>query len=112
MSSLRDRARASLRVAMRERDRESVAAVRGLLSAFDNAGAVPHEMRAGAMEQAVGLGRAEAERRDLTEADLTALALEEIREHRAAAEAAAARADAVTAASLQRQASCIEALLD
>ncbi len=68
---LRDRLVAALPVAMRERDRAAVAALRSALSALANAEAVPVETMpaAGAAElSAVGAGSADAPRRELGEA--------------------------------------------
>jgi uncharacterized protein len=84
--SIRDRASAALRQAMKERDTEAVAALRTLLAEFGNAEAMPAQMRAGAIEESPGLGAAEVERRVLTEAELTAIA---VREHDEMAQAAA-----------------------
>lgn len=77
-SSIRDRASAALREAMKGRDVEAVAALRTLLGEFANAEATPSRVRAGAIEEAPALGTAEVERLVLTEADLTAIA---VREH-------------------------------
>jgi uncharacterized protein YqeY len=76
---------------MKSGDRVAVAALRATLSAIDNAEAV--ERSAGvdsnlAIEQlAVGVGAAEAERRDLTEDQVEAIVRGEIAEREAAAHA-------------------------
>ncbi|MFI5783026.1 hypothetical protein [Nocardia sp. NPDC051570] len=69
---LRARLRAALSVAMKRRDRVAAAALRSALGAIDNAEAVDAaEVNAGAIEtSAVGLGVAEARRRELTESDI------------------------------------------
>ncbi len=111
MESLRDRARTALGESMRARDKEATSALRGLLSAFANAEAVPTDVRAGAIEAAVGIGQAEADRRVLGEEDLRELARSEIAEHREAGDDAAARGDDTTARRLHRQADVVAALL-
>lgn len=83
---LRDDLRAGLRDAMRSRDRTATSAIRSALAAIDNAEAIPLDPddprhRAGAVEaSAVGVGAAEAERRDLTESDVAAIVRREIEE--------------------------------
>ena len=93
--SIRDRASAALRESMRARDVEAVAALRTLLGELANAEAVPHSVRAGAIEDAPALGAAEVERFPLSEEDQIAIA---VREHdelaRAASDAAARGASA------------------
>lgn len=61
---------------MRERDREAVGALRVALAAIDNAEAVPIDSvpRAGAVEHSVvGVGGADAPRRELSEQEMIAL---------------------------------------
>ncbi|MFC4374803.1 hypothetical protein ACFO5K_11900 [Nocardia halotolerans] len=86
-TALRDRLRAALKTAMKARDRGAVSALRSALSAIDNAEAVDAgQSKAGAVEDsAVGLGAAEARRRDLTEADIVAVVRREVDERRTAA---------------------------
>jgi uncharacterized protein YqeY len=85
---IRERLRTALPVAMKTRDRNATAALRSALGAIDNAEAIDAaELRAGAIESsAVGLGAAEARRRDLTEADIEAIVRTEIADRRTAAE--------------------------
>ncbi|MFD3744911.1 hypothetical protein [Nocardia sp. NPDC058633] len=87
MTSLRERLRAALKPAMKARDLGAVSALRSALAAIDNAEAVDlGERRAGAMEDSpVGLGAAEASRRDLTDVDIEAIVRREIDERRVAA---------------------------
>lgn len=81
MTGLRERTTTALRTAMRARDRTAASTLRTLLGAFDNAAAVPTTSRAGAVEESpVGVGSAEAVRRDLTEADLEAIRRRELAE--------------------------------
>lgn len=85
------RLRTALRAAMRARDAVAVSALRSTLAALDNATAVPasgflgpgSEHVAGA---AVGVGAAEAPRRELTEAEALAVVRAEIAERLAAAD--------------------------
>ncbi|APB00456.1 hypothetical protein [Nocardia seriolae] len=85
---LRDRLRAALPAAMKQRDRPAIAALRSALGAIDNAEAVDGtDVRAGAIEtSAVGPGAAERARHALTEADIEAIVRTEIDERRRAAE--------------------------
>lgn len=87
MQPLRDRLRAALPKALKNRDRTAASTLRAILAAIDNAEAVDSgSARAGAIESSpVGLGVAEAARRDLTEADITAIVRSEIDERRRAA---------------------------
>lgn len=80
LNHTRDRMRAQLKDAMRARDGIQVAALRSALAALDNAESFPTEARAGAVEQAVGLGAAEVPRRVLSEADVEAVLQGEIDE--------------------------------
>jgi len=90
-TSIRDRASAALREAMKARDGEAVAALRNLLAEFANAEAAPSHLRAGAIEAAPALGAAEVERLVLSESDLTAIAVREHDELARAADGADAR---------------------
>ncbi|MFD6449886.1 hypothetical protein ACFWF3_03830 [Nocardia sp. NPDC060220] len=87
MTSLRERLRAALKTAMKARDLGAVTALRSALAAIDNAEAIDAgDVRAGAMEEStVGLGAAEAVRRDLTEVEIEAIVRREIDERRCAA---------------------------
>jgi len=91
-TAIENRARTWLREAVRSHDTVTVSALRSLIGAIGNAGAVPaadgpaaptSEHVAGA---AVGVGAAEALRRVLTEDDVEALVHAEIRERRSAME--------------------------
>lgn len=89
---------------MKARDRSAVSALRSVLAAIDNAEAVDTgDVKAGALEDsAVGVGAAEALRRDLTDEDIDQILRREIDERRdAAAEydrlGAADRRDQLTA---------------
>ncbi|MFL6113683.1 MAG: hypothetical protein ACJ786_20340 [Catenulispora sp.] len=86
MQPLRDRLRAALPTALKNRDRATAATLRATLAAIENAEAVDAGgVRAGAIESSpVGLGVAEAARRDLTEADVAAIVRAEIDERRRA----------------------------
>ncbi|MEU4315030.1 GatB/YqeY domain-containing protein [Nocardia sp. NPDC024068] len=86
-TSVRDRLRAALTVAMRARDRGTTALLRSTLAAIDNAEAVDiGEHRASAIEAApTGPAAAEVPRRHLTEADIAALVRSEIADRLTAA---------------------------
>jgi uncharacterized protein YqeY len=89
---VRTNLRDGLKAALKSRDRTAIAALRSALAAIDNAEAIPvsqsvdttigNEHVAGA---ALGLGAAEAPRRNLTEADLRSIVENEIQERTAAA---------------------------
>ncbi|GAA3541874.1 hypothetical protein GCM10022222_26940 [Amycolatopsis ultiminotia] len=91
--AMRAKLRDDLKAALKTRDRTAISALRSALAAIDNAEAVPvdqaldatvgNEHVAGA---AVGLGAAEASRRDLTDADLRSIVENEVRERTVAAE--------------------------
>jgi hypothetical protein len=92
MTPLRARLRSRLTAAMRERDRALASTLRGVLSALENAEAVPADAgRTAAISEhvaggAAGVGSAEAPRRTLTaaeEREVVALELAEL--HTAAA---------------------------
>lgn len=86
---LRDRLRAALPAALKARDRATASTLRSTLAAIENAEAVDGGAagRAGAIEaSAVGIGVAEAARRELSEADVVAIVRAEIAEREHAAE--------------------------
>jgi uncharacterized protein YqeY len=85
---LRDRLRAALTVALKNRDRNGASTLRAVLAAIDNAEAVEAgaQVRAGAVEASpVGPGAAEVARRELSEADVIDIVRGEIEEQRRAA---------------------------
>ncbi|WP_240504990.1 GatB/YqeY domain-containing protein [Nocardia mangyaensis] len=84
---LRERLRAALKPAMKARDLSAVSALRSALSAIDNAEAIDAgDGKAGALENsALGLGAAEAARRDLSETEIVQIVRHEIDERRTAA---------------------------
>ena len=96
-TSLRDRLRAAVPAAIKARDRHGLSALRCALSAIDNAEAVDvaadvtaddRAARAGAIEASpVGLGVTEVARRQLTEAEVSAIVRAEIETRREAAAA-------------------------
>jgi uncharacterized protein len=90
MTALEQRLRAELRTAMRDRDAVAVSALRSTLGALANATAVPGVPLSGGADQhvagsVVGVGAAEAPRRELTDADAVAIVRAEIAERHAAA---------------------------
>lgn len=100
---VRTRLRAGLRDAMRERDRAAVSALRSALAALDNAEAVPvadHSVVSAGGEHvasaAIGVGAAEAERAELSNAEIADILQREVDERRTAAReySDAGRADA------------------
>jgi uncharacterized protein YqeY len=112
--SIRDRLRSAATRAMKERDRDALAAYRHALSGIDNAeavvpvGGIPS---AGALEHAAtGLGAAEVSRRELSDTDIRAVVEAEIAEHRHAAETFAAH-DETRADSHLRAARLLEKVL-
>ncbi|WP_433710746.1 hypothetical protein ACQP2U_31290 [Nocardia sp. CA-084685] len=84
---LRERLRIALSAAMKTRDRTAISGLRSALGAIDNAEAIDTaDIAAGAIEtSAVGLGAAEARRRDLTEADIEQIVRAEIADRQQAA---------------------------
>lgn len=89
---MRSDLRRDLTAALKARDRVAVAALRSVLAALENAEAVPtaatdntagNEHFAGAT---AGLGAAEAQRRDLTEADVRSIIEAEVRDRTSAAQ--------------------------
>jgi uncharacterized protein len=111
-TSIRDRASAALRAAMKGRDAEAVAALRSLLAEFANAEAAPSGARAGAIEEAPALGAAEVPRLVLTEADLTAIAVREHDELARVADDAEARGAAGEVSRWRRRQQAVARLLD
>ncbi len=99
---------------MKQKDRAALAAYRTALAAIDNAEAVPlgEEHRAGAVELSpVGVGRADVERRPLTEQEMAEIIRLDAQDRLAAAKSlAGANPDA--ARRLRREASLLIALLD
>ena len=113
MHPLRDRLRAALPTALKNRDRAAVSTLRTTLAAIDNAEAVPASARAGAIESSpVGLGVAEAERRELAEADIAAIVRAEIDERRQAAAVYDRSGHADQAAELRTAADLLTGFLD
>ena len=109
---LRAALRAELTAAMKRRDRLAMAACRSALGAIDNAEAVGIAApRAGAIESsAVGVGAAEAQRRELSEHDVRAIVDVEVAERRAAA-AELPPSVAARAADLRAEADVLATLL-
>ncbi|WP_406231507.1 hypothetical protein [Nocardia sp. NBC_01009] len=110
---LRERLRAALPVAIKVRDRNAIAALRSALGAIDNAEAIDTvDVRAGAIENsAVGLGAAEARRRDLTEADIEQIVRVEIADRRTAADEYDSLGRTDRGDSLRAEAATLDALL-
>ncbi|HET7414863.1 MAG TPA: GatB/YqeY domain-containing protein [Arthrobacter sp.] len=88
---MRENMRHDLKTAMKARDQTAVAALRSALAAIDNAEAVQIDHAAmehgsgGVAGSAVGLGAAEAERRELAAADIQAIMETEVNDRIAAA---------------------------
>jgi hypothetical protein len=84
--ALRARLRRALTDAMKQRDRTAATALRTALSAIDNSEAIarpepPRHVGSGAIAAAVhGVGRSEARRRDLTEAEILDVVVGQIEE--------------------------------
>ncbi len=99
---------------MKQRDRDALAVYRTALAAIDNAEAVPlgPSDAAGAIElSVVGPGRADVQRRLLTEPDMINIVLQEAHERRMAADSlAGAKPD--TARRLHHEAGLLQALVD
>jgi uncharacterized protein len=106
--ALRDDLRDRLRVALRERDRDTTATLRSALAAIDNAEAVPAPERSTTV--VIGAGAAEVARRELTEDDVRMVVEAEAEECRSAAAIVRAR-DPERARGLERQAEVLEGLL-
>jgi uncharacterized protein len=106
VDAIRDRLRTDLRAAMRARDRDVTAALRGALAAVDGAEAVP----AAGHEASVGhLG--EAARATLTEQDIVEALTAELREHQRAADLYRGHGDHDTAAAMQTRADTVARFL-
>jgi len=88
-TNVRDRLRAALPAALKQRDAELVAVLRATLAALDNAEAVPNQDRdrgSLALEAIpVGVGTQEVARRQLSDEDMQRLVRAEISERRDAA---------------------------
>ena len=84
---LRARLRTALSAAMKTRDRSAISGLRSALGAIHNAEAIDTvDIKTGAIESsAVGLGAAEARRRDLPEADIEQIVRTEIADRQQAA---------------------------
>lgn len=112
--AIRERLRAAATRAMKERDKEGLAAYRHAMAGIDNAEAVVPDAgipSAGAVEQsALGAGAAEVARRQLTDADVRAVVEAEIDEHRHAADTIATH-DVARAAGHLRAAALLEDVL-
>ncbi|WP_026820534.1 GatB/YqeY domain-containing protein [Arthrobacter castelli] len=88
---MRDTMRRDLKTAMKARDRVAVTAIRSALAAIDNAEAIPVERSvaengtAEVAASAVGIGAAEADRRDLDAEDMRAIVEAEVNDRTAVA---------------------------
>lgn len=111
---LRDRLRAALPGALKARDRATASTLRATLAAIENAEAVDAgSARAGAIEaSAVGIGVAEAARRELSEADVAAIVRAEIAERQQAAEVYESSGHADKAEHLRDAVATLTAFLD
>ena len=123
LGSVPSRLQAALRAAMKERDTVAMSALRSALGAIANAEAVPlPEASVGPLAapsenvpiagSVAGLGRAEIDRRVLTEDEATAIVAAEAADRRAAARDYRASGHADRAGRLLREAQAIEAALD
>jgi hypothetical protein len=117
MEPLRDRMRAALLVARKERDAEAVAALRTALAAVDNAEAVapptPGPLTGGVIAgAAAGVGATEAPRVELTEGQVAAVVAAEVAERRAAAAEYRAAGHADRADRLTAEADALDLHLD
>ncbi len=114
--SLRPRLRAALPEAMRARDKAAVSALRGTLSALDNAEAVPLDEsapRAAALEDSpVGAGATEAARRELGEREVVDIVRAEASERLEAAARLTAPAHAARSERLRAEAAVLLRFLD
>jgi uncharacterized protein len=113
------RLRAALSQALSSRDAVAVAVIRSALGAISNAEAVPPPAgaRATASSEHVagavaGLGAAEAERRQLTEAEVAVIVAAEIADRRAAADHYVRLRRGDQAERLRREADVLTGLLD
>lgn len=113
-SGLRERLAAELKAAMKSRDRVALSALRSALARIANAEAVPIDTlrAAGAIEEgAVGVGAADAPRRDLDDAAVRALVEAEADEHDHAAGLLESSGQTELAASLRTQAQTLRSFL-
>ncbi|CAM4063164.1 hypothetical protein [Nocardiopsis rhodophaea] len=114
--SLRVRLREALPEAMRARDRVAVSVLRSTLAALDNAEAVDvdeAEMRGSAIEHSpVGVGVAEADRRELSERTVADIVRAEAAERLEAATQLTAPTHADRAARLRAEAAVLHRFLD
>lgn len=109
-TSLRD----ALRAAMKAKDKAAVSALRSALARIANAEAVPIDTMpsAGAIGQgSVGLGAADAPRRELAESQIRALVEAEALEHEQAADRLAASGFEAVADGLRAQAAVLRSHL-
>lgn len=119
MTDLHVRLRDDLATAMRERDRETVRALRTVLSALANAEAQPvddsqptsHVASSPIAGASTGLGATEAARRELDEHEVRAIVRAERDERIAAADDLAKRGAAEAAADLVTEASVLDRYL-
>ncbi|MGN6033376.1 MAG: glutamyl-tRNA amidotransferase [Thermomicrobiales bacterium] len=113
----RARLRAALTAAMKARDTDAVAALRGAIATIDNAEAVelPDAANAastGAIAGAMaGVGSTEVARRDLSSAEVRSLVLAQVADRDAAAEWSRAHGYPERAARLDREATALRAFL-
>ncbi len=105
---LRARIEGALRAAMKARERAAVSALRTVLAALDNAGAVAHD---GLPSSVTGLS-ADVPRRELTHADALALLRAEADERRAALATYAQHGRDDEAARLRTEIDAIEPFLE
>jgi uncharacterized protein YqeY len=114
--SLRVRMRQALPEAMRARDKVAVSALRATLAALDNAEAVPVDeagLRGVAVEQSpIGVGAAEAARRELSERSVADIVRAEATERLETAAQLTAPAHAGRAARLRAEAAVLLRFLD
>jgi len=111
---LRERMASALTASMKARDRVAVAALRSALARVANAEAVPVDTvpRAGAVEAAaVGVGAADAPRRELSEAEVRQVVEAEVAEHEGAAAHLTAVGRADDAARVATEAAVLRTLL-
>ena len=108
--------RQALPEAMRARDKAAVSALRATLAALDNAEAVPvgeAELRGTALEESpVGVGVAEAQRRELSERDAADIVRAEVAERLEAADRLTAPAHADRATRLRAEADVLLRFLE
>jgi uncharacterized protein len=106
---LRDRLRAALRVALKERDPVGTAAIRSAVSAIDNAEAVdpPHVPRT-----RLGVGVGDVARRELSAKEIVEILRAEIAERDAAAAEYERTGRTERASRLRAEAAALSSLLD